>query len=54
MTIKKFTFNEFQENTYIIYDKTTECVIVDPGCNNENEEHEALSTIPLECMECVH
>jgi len=22
--------------------------------NNENEEHEALSTITLKCMECVH
>ena len=45
MTIKKFTFNEFQENTYIIYDQTKECVIVDPGCNNKKEEENLLNFI---------
>jgi len=35
--IKKFTFNPFQENTYIAYDETKECIIVDPGCYDENE-----------------
>ena len=38
MTIKKFTFNPFQENTYIIYDDTRECVIIDPGCYYEYEK----------------
>lgn len=33
-----FTFNMFYENTYIIYDETNECVIVDPGCCNDNEK----------------
>jgi len=32
MTIKQFTFNPFQENTYIVYDETTEAVIIDAGC----------------------
>jgi len=35
--IKIFVFNSFQENTYLIYDETNECVIVDAGCNNERE-----------------
>ena len=35
--IKHFTFNPFQENTYIAYDETTECIIVDPGCYDETE-----------------
>ena len=35
--VKSFTFNDFQENTYILFDETKECVIVDPGCNNDNE-----------------
>lgn len=35
--IKKFTFNPFKENTYIAYDETKECIIVDPGCYDENE-----------------
>ena len=35
--IKSFTFNPFQENTYIAYDETKECIIVDPGCYDEDE-----------------
>ena len=37
MKIKKFTFNSFQENTYVI-DSQNQCMIVDPGCQNEIEE----------------
>lgn len=36
-----FTFNGFQENTYILYDETKECVIIDPGCYS-NEEQQTL------------
>ncbi|MDD3321488.1 MAG: MBL fold metallo-hydrolase [Paludibacter sp.] len=32
MTIKTFTFNPFQENTYLLYDETNEAVIIDAGC----------------------
>lgn len=32
MTIKTFTFNPFQENTYLLFDETNEAVIVDAGC----------------------
>ena len=39
MKIKSFTFNPFQENTYIIYDKTKECLIIDPGCYTEEEKN---------------
>ena len=35
--IKSFTFNPFQENTYIAYDETLECIIVDPGCYDEKD-----------------
>ena len=38
MKIKTFTFNPFQENTYILYDKTKECIIVDPGCYTKKEK----------------
>lgn len=33
-----FTFNPFQENTYVIYDETKECIIIDPGCINVKEQ----------------
>lgn len=36
--IKTFTFNPFQENTYIVYDETKECVIIDPGCYTPAEK----------------
>ena len=38
MKIKKFTFNSFQENTYIVH-SDKECMIIDPGCNNLEEEN---------------
>ena len=37
MNIKSFTFNPFQENTYIVYDETKECLIIDPGCYTDAE-----------------
>lgn len=38
VTIHNFTFGPFQENTYILYDETKECVIIDPGNNNSTED----------------
>lgn len=40
MLIKSFTFNPFQENTFVLSDDTKECVIVDPGCYNSQEQNE--------------
>lgn len=37
-----FTFNPFQENTYIVADDSGECVVFDPGCFYA-EERKALS-----------
>ena len=34
-----FVFNPFGENTYVIYDETKECVIIDPGCSAASEEN---------------
>lgn len=38
--IKIFVFNPFQENTFLVYDETKECVIIDAGCNEEKEFNE--------------
>lgn len=38
--IKKFTFNPVQENTFVVYDETGECAIIDAGCFFENERRE--------------
>lgn len=36
--IEQFTFNPFQENSYIIYSESGDAVIVDPGCYERSEE----------------
>lgn len=38
MQVEQFTFNFFAENTYVLYDDTKECVIVDPGCYDNKEK----------------
>jgi glyoxylase-like metal-dependent hydrolase (beta-lactamase superfamily II) len=47
LQIKKFTFNPVQENTFLVYDETGECVIIDPGCYNA-KERQALDTFIAE------
>jgi len=37
MNIQIFVFNPVQENTYVIWDETGECAIVDAGCYSEKE-----------------
>lgn len=37
--IKTFTFNPFQVNTYVISDNTNECIIIDAGCYNDEENN---------------
>ena len=44
-TIKTFVFNPFQENTYLIYDETKECIIVDAGCYTADEQNELAAFI---------
>ena len=38
MEIQTFTFNQFLENTIIVSDSTNECIIIDPGCYNDEEK----------------
>jgi hydroxyacylglutathione hydrolase len=45
MKIELFTFNPFSENTYVLSDETGECVIIDPGCYDSQEEQELKSYI---------
>jgi hydroxyacylglutathione hydrolase len=45
MEIKIFTFNLFYENTYVLYDETGQCVIIDPGCSVHTEEAELKNFI---------
>lgn len=38
--VKSFVFSPFQENTYVLYDETKECMIIDPGCYDDKERGE--------------
>lgn len=40
LTIKAFTFNAFQENTYVIYNENAFAIIIDPGCYELSEQQE--------------
>ena len=40
LNIKTFTFNPVQENTYIIYNDSGFCCIIDPGCYSKQEREE--------------
>ena len=51
MKVKKFTFNPFQENTYVLYDDSLECAIIDPGCSNDIEKKLLLDFIKAEKLE---
>ena len=53
INVKSFVFNPFQENTYILYDDTKECVIIDPGCCNERERQQLRQFIAAESLQPV-
>jgi len=48
LSLRTFTFNPFEENTYVLYDETGDAVIVDPGCSNRSEEKELADWIALQ------
>ena len=43
--VKTFTCNPYQENTYILFDETLECVIIDPGMYSGEEQNAVLKFI---------
>lgn len=45
INIKQFTFNPYQENTYILFDEVGECVIIDPGMYESSEQNEFVAFI---------
>lgn len=43
--VQQFTFNPFQENTYVVYSDNKDAVIIDPGCYERHEEQELADFI---------
>ena len=57
--VKTFYFNDLRECCYVLYDDTKECVIIDPGMQNENEQKrlvkfvEENGLVPVKLL-CTH
>ena len=45
LQIHTLVFSPFQENTYLVFDETNECAIVDPGMLTVAEEEKLMQTI---------
>lgn len=43
MKIYQFTYNPFQENCFVLADEQNNCVIIDPGCYEAQEEQDFLN-----------
>ncbi len=43
--VKSFTFNPFLENSYLLFDETKECIIIDPGCYEKHEQNQLLKYV---------
>jgi glyoxylase-like metal-dependent hydrolase (beta-lactamase superfamily II) len=45
MNIKCFVFNPVEENTYVLYDETKSCIVIDAGCYFPQEQKELVHFI---------
>jgi len=43
--IQRFVFNDFQENTYLLWDESLHCAIIDPGCYKLEEKSDLQNFI---------
>lgn len=53
ISIQKFTFNAFQENTYILYNEDKKAIIIDPGMYDANEHKRFFGFIELHQLEPI-
>lgn len=51
--IERFVFNTFQVNTYLLYDETNECIIIDAACFEEEETRELAAFIASKKLKLV-
>ncbi|MCB0735956.1 MAG: MBL fold metallo-hydrolase [Bacteroidetes bacterium] len=53
MKVHKFTFNPFQENTYLLVNKEQKCLIIDPGMQDDHECDELFQFIEKQQLEPI-
>lgn len=52
--IKSFTFNPFQENTYLAFDDQGTAALIDPGCHNAAERKELEDFVASNGLKVLH
>ena len=45
ISVQKFVFNDFQENSFVIHDESGEGLIIDPGCTTTDEREQLTGYI---------
>ncbi len=53
LTVQFFTYNPFQENTYLIFNDQKEAIIIDPGCYSKPEQQSLLQYISDQKLKLV-
>jgi hydroxyacylglutathione hydrolase len=56
LKLKSFTFNPFQQNTYLIWDENGEAAIIDPGNHSQTEHtiiHQFVESHQLQLKRCL-
>ncbi|WP_443937054.1 MBL fold metallo-hydrolase [Pedobacter sp. MW01-1-1] len=48
ITVKSFAFNAYSENTYLLFDETKQCVIIDAGMYEGSEQNQLSAFIKAE------
>jgi hydroxyacylglutathione hydrolase len=54
MNIQTFVFSPFEVNTYIIHNRTGECVIIDPACYFPSEQKKLTDYIDNNALKPLH
>src|SRR4051812_41931387 len=54
LQVQRFTFNQLAEHTYVIYDETKDCVMLDPGCSTFEEEQALSNFIASQGLRVTH
>ncbi|MBX7124102.1 MAG: MBL fold metallo-hydrolase [Cyclobacteriaceae bacterium] len=54
LQLKSFTFNPFEENTYVVWDETGAAAIVDPGCYDASERAQLHQFVRQQELHITH
>jgi glyoxylase-like metal-dependent hydrolase (beta-lactamase superfamily II) len=54
LQFETFVFNLYQENTFVLWDDTGECVVMDPGCYSQAEKDELAGFIADKGLNVVY